>query len=119
MTHVLTNDVLPKRLEQTVKYLQLQAANLTWDVLTRTLINEDIQSKPENPDPTLSTTAIATKSQKQKHRTRKGNYKKRNTCLESQTLKIAAMMIDQSLRSNPNESQTANQTVNQIMITTS
>ena len=29
MTHILTNDVLPKQFEQTVKYLQLQATNLT------------------------------------------------------------------------------------------
>ena len=74
MTHILMNNVLPKQFEQTVKYLWLQAANLTWDALTQTLINEDIQSKPENPDPT-SITAMATKSQKQKHRIKKGNYK--------------------------------------------
>ena len=84
MTHVLTNDVLPKRLEQTVKYLWLQAANLTWNALTQTFINKDIQSKPENPDPTL-TTAMATKSQKQKHRIRKGNYKWKTHSTKSDT----------------------------------
>jgi LTR polyprotein gag-polypeptide-like protein len=65
ISQVLADDALPKRFEQTVKYLQLQA-DFSWDNLVQILIDEDRQSplNPESKSTTTPTSALISRSQK-------------------------------------------------------
>ncbi len=101
ISYVLSENVLPKRFEQTIKYLRLQAHELSWNDLVQTLINEDIELRANsvsstNPITSPLTAAIANSKKRRNSKSQENSKKKR---------KLRSISSDSELESESDDSQ--------------